>query len=583
MAECAAGLLHSSYGLHSQTPPELIDWEGSSFMKEAPLPTNETLRAEKLRGYGILDTPLEASFDALAKLAANILEVPMALVSLVDGDRQWFKARYGLNVPETPRGISFCAHVVAFDEPLVVPDALADSRFSDNPLVTGEPRVRFYAGVPLRTKDGFVLGTLCAIDHSPRGATERQLESLSLLAGQVVELLEAHREKVNLQDERAHALENSRRLTALFEAMSEGVVVQDRSGVVESSNAAAQRILGLTPEQLSGRSSVDPRWQAIHEDGSPFPGEEHPSMVALRSGEPHLGIMMGVHKPSGEPTWISVNALPLKESSDAPPYGVLTTFHDVTAIKLTQAAADRLSRQERLVTTGTLAAGMGHEINNPLAFIVSNLEYALEEVRAIAGGSPSGRMRELLEVLGEARVGAERIRKIVRGLRALAREDAEPIATDVADAVDISVSMAAHEVRDRATVRVELSPTPHALADESRLSQVLVNLIINAAQAFVNADVERNIITIRSGLATDGRIEISVTDNGPGIPTALHRRIFDPFFTTKAVGQGTGLGLSSSLGIITNLGGELTVESREGRGSTFRVLLPFANAAPGRS
>ena len=131
-------------------------------------PDNEDSRLLALRSYVVLDTEPEPAFDALARIAARVLGVPIALVSLVDADRQWFKARYGLDVRETSRDISFCGHVVANDERLVVPDAQVDSRFVDNPLVVGEPRVRFYAGVPLRAPQGEVLGTLCAIDHAPR-------------------------------------------------------------------------------------------------------------------------------------------------------------------------------------------------------------------------------------------------------------------------------------------------------------------------------------------------------------------------------------------------------------------------------
>ena len=545
-------------------------------MKAAEIPSNEVERLAELRKYEVLDTAGDAAFDVLTQLAARILGVPIALVSLIDAERQWFKSHYGLDATQTPRDISFCGHVVARDAPLVVNDALADARFVDNPLVTGDPRVRFYAGMPLRSPAGFVLGTLCAIDHAPRELTPEQVASLALLATAVVAQLEAHRERRQLAFERHVAEDAASRLQVLFEAMAEGVVVQDQAGVILEANPASERILGLTRDQLAGRTSLDPRWHAIREDGGPFPGDQHPAMVTLRTGQPSRNVVMGVHKHDGDLTWISINALPLRAESEPRPRAVITTFHDITQIKLAQLAADRLARKERLVTTGTLAAGVGHEINNPLSFILANLEFALEELRAIAGGSPSGRMRELIEVLGETREGAERIRKIVRGLRALAREESEPTATDIEGAVDISINMAGHELRHKATVSKELGATPPALADESRLSQVLVNLLVNAAQAFPTGDVERNRIRVSSAVEADGRIAISVSDNGPGIPEALRRRVFDPFFTTKDPGEGTGLGLSICQSIVTALGGELLLQSEAGVGTTFRVLLPVA-------
>ena len=150
-------------------------------------------RLATLHSFAVLDTPPEESFDDIAKLASSILGVPIALISLVDEDRQWFKAHHGLAISETPRDISFCSYVVAERAPLVVTDACADARFADNPLVTGEPRVRFYAGVPLRADDGSVLGTLCTIDHRAREPSPQQLDALRVLASHVISLLELRR------------------------------------------------------------------------------------------------------------------------------------------------------------------------------------------------------------------------------------------------------------------------------------------------------------------------------------------------------------------------------------------------------
>ena len=150
----------------------------------------ETERLAALRRYQILDTTQEPAFDRIVRLAALLLDVPIALISLVDADRQWFKARYGLDVPETPRAIAFCDHAIRGSSILVVPDAQLDPRFCDNPLVTGEMHVRFYAGAPLVTPDGFALGTICAIDRSPRDLNQRDAAILAALADQIVHELE---------------------------------------------------------------------------------------------------------------------------------------------------------------------------------------------------------------------------------------------------------------------------------------------------------------------------------------------------------------------------------------------------------
>ena len=150
--------------------------------KNAPMPADEDRRLRALRETGLLDTEPEERFDRFTRIAAALFDVPIALVSLVDKDRQWFKSRQGTDVTQTDRDKAFCAHVILGNEVMQVPDALADDRFADNPLVTGEPRVRFYAGAPLSLGDGSPVGTLCVIDHRARNFDEGQLRLLSDLS-----------------------------------------------------------------------------------------------------------------------------------------------------------------------------------------------------------------------------------------------------------------------------------------------------------------------------------------------------------------------------------------------------------------
>ncbi|ASC72579.1 hypothetical protein XM38_035370 [Halomicronema hongdechloris C2206] len=165
--------------------------------------TREAARLEALRQYSILDTPSEQTYDDITDLAAFICDVPIALISMVDLNRQWFKARVGLEVTETSRDVSFCAHAILDKQMLVIHDALEDERFQQNPLVTCAPGIRFYAGVPLVTPEGHALGTLCVIDRQPRELSEQQKNALEALARQVVTQLELKRVSARL----ANALE----------------------------------------------------------------------------------------------------------------------------------------------------------------------------------------------------------------------------------------------------------------------------------------------------------------------------------------------------------------------------------------
>lgn len=162
---------------------------------------NEAARLEVLRQFNILDTEDEESFDDITRLAAYICQTPIAIISLIDTDRQWFKSRVGLSVAETARDISFCTHAIQQQGPFIVRDALADERFKKNPLVVGDPNIRFYAGSPLASTEGFKIGTLCVIDRYPRELSEEQIAALRLLSHQVMTLLELRRDNAALKSE----------------------------------------------------------------------------------------------------------------------------------------------------------------------------------------------------------------------------------------------------------------------------------------------------------------------------------------------------------------------------------------------
>jgi PAS domain S-box-containing protein len=267
-----------------------------------------------------------------------------------------------------------------------------------------------------------------------------------------------------------------------------------------------------------------------------------------------------------------VNLIPMSGWTGAGKRGMAVSY-DVTERDRLRA---QLAAQERLVTIGTLAAGVGHEINNPLSYVMTNVEMISEELTSLAGSS--GRFGELVTQLAEIRDGTERIRKIVRGLRSFARLESTPVPTDVVAALEVSVNMAMHELRSRATVVRDLPPVPLVLADEARLAQVFVNLLVNAAQAFGPRPAQSGHVFVSTRTDAQGRAVVVIRDDGPGMDAATAARIFDPFFTTKPPGQGTGLGLTICHNVVASLGGEIVCETAPGQGTTFRITLDAAPA-----
>ena len=172
----------------------------------APIPKNEVKRLKVLWQYDVLDTVPEEVFDDLTDLAAHICAAPIALISLVDEDRQWFKAKVGVSLSETAREVSFCAHAIMTQGILIVPDARKDPRFKDNPMVTGPQKIRFYAGAPLITPDGHALGTLCVLDTKPRQLRPEQIQALRVLAHHVISQLELRRHARELVAAREDAI-----------------------------------------------------------------------------------------------------------------------------------------------------------------------------------------------------------------------------------------------------------------------------------------------------------------------------------------------------------------------------------------
>ena len=260
--------------------------------------------------------------------------------------------------------------------------------------------------------------------------------------------------------------------------------------------------------------------------------------------------------------------------------GVFSVARDVTERKELQ---ELVATTDRLVSMGVLAAGVAHEINNPLTALVSSLDFLDEEIEAlvaVGSGAPS-RVDELHDLLLTSKEATYRIRDIVRDLRLFTRPNEErSTMVDLRETLDSTARLARVEIRHRARLVKDFRPVPLVYGNEARLGQVFLNLVMNAAQAITDGDVERNEITLTTSTDENGWALVEVRDTGRGIPEAILPHIFGAFFTTKPVGVGTGLGLSISRRIIESAGGHLDAHSTEGQGAMFRAVLPPAAVRP---
>ena len=266
---------------------------------------------------------------------------------------------------------------------------------------------------------------------------------------------------------------------------------------------------------------------------------------------------------------------------------MVASMLDVTENRAIEA---KLIQAERLASMGTLAAGVAHEINNPLTYVMANVGHVSERLTKlinILGGpsaaeaGPSGALpRQLVELIGalsEAQEGAVRVRQIVRDLKVFSRgRDDHQETADLRRVLESSLSMAGNEIRHRARVVKDFAPVPPVDASESKLGQVFLNLLINAAQAIPEGNVSANEIKVSTATDPEGRAVVTISDTGCGVAQEVVEHIFDPFFTTKPIGVGTGLGLFICHGIVKGLGGDITVDTDAGRGARFRVTLPAA-------
>jgi len=530
-----------------------------------PLPPNEQSRLEELRRYALLDTPPEKAFDNITELAARIFNAPITAVTLIDEEREWFKSCVGLTTREVGRNYSFCAHAILTPEIMVVTDALLDPRFAENPLVVGAPHIRFYAGAPLQTRSGLILGTLTISDITPRSFTAEEMATLTSLAALVVDEIEL---RYQLGD-RARAAENLRLLKAAVEQSRESVIITtadlDLPGPeIVYVNPAFTEVTGYTAAEALGRT---PRmFQGPKTNRAVLAG----ARAHLEKGEACNSETVNYRKDGSE-LIMDWDISPIRDER-----GQVTHFigfqHDATersriAAALLQAKeeAERANRAK-----SEFLSRMSHELRTPL--------------HAILG------FAQLLETEGQAEEDQDSVAQIARAGNHLLGLINEVL--DIARAESGKLALTPEPVSVRETLqetlsllkpqaaarRVRLQPLVgdvehRVLSNARRFKQVILNLLSNA----VKFNREGGSVTVSCEKIEDC-VRITVADTGCGISEENLGKLFVPFERLNvgdAVVEGAGLGLSLSKHLIEAMGGRIGVDSKLAVGSTFWVELPL--------
>lgn len=531
-------------------------------MIAAPLPDNEDQRLAALQAYQVLDTVAEEEFDDLVKLASQICGVPISLVSLIDTSRQWFKARTGLDAPETSREVAFCAHAILQDDIFEVPDAAADERFADNPLVTGHPDIRFYAGMPLTTPDGFNIGTLCVIDTVPRQLTDQQRFALKTLGRQVISQMELRIKLQNVQEsyEQMAAQEEE-----LRQNMEELMAMQE---ALEQKNDALQKVLTELQEtqaQLIHNEKMATLGQLVanvaHEINTPL-GAIRASASNISHLLDQLLVQLPVLMQKLTPGQLDIFDFLLKK--------VLAAGPSPSAKALRVHKYDLMSQLESL--------GIPHP--DTLADMLVEMQLH-QDIATLQPLMETDTGRDLIQVLfrlsavyksnGTIYTAVERAARVVFALKTFSRQDqtGQKQKANVHDGIETVLALYHNQLKHGIEVVRDFGTMPDFYFYPDELVQVWTNLVHNAIYAIGS----NGTLTVRT-VVRGQQVVVSVTDTGAGIPKEIQDKIFEPFFTTKKAGEGSGLGLDITRKIVEKHEGRIWFETQQDKGTTFFVEFP---------
>lgn len=536
----------------------------------APIPASETQRLAELHDFGVLDTLPEQAFEDITALAAAICGTPIALISLVDEKRQWFKSVIGLDTRQTSRDVAFCAHaILSPHEVMEVTDTSLDSRFKDNPLVLDNPHLRFYAGAPITTAEGHALGTVCVADREARQLNDHQRRALQSLSSLVLNLLE--RDRQHHAHARREAAEAEHRLEYLTAASLTGrdlMSFVDPGYVYRFVNATYLDYWGRVKEDMIGRTVAD----LVGEDR--FQTMVRPKLDQALAGQP-VSYDTTFDFPAQGPRHVEVTYLPARnDAGDI--IGVVVRVHDIHTLKL---------REEQLQTSVSMLEHKTLEQQRFIHIISHDLREPINSISNFSGLLMADHSAEFSPTtqryLQRVHAGGERMKSLLDDLLHFVRLERHAVTFEAVD-VGLLLQQVSDDLSSAITQsggRVEWGAMPTVQGDRSLLRVVLQNLVANGLK-FSRKGVPP---LVRIGAETiDGLTHIAVHDNGIGIPTNQLDKVFDMFkrLHSRKEYEGTGLGLSIARRIAELHGGEVRVVSVPDEGSCFRLVLPSLSDTP---
>jgi len=561
-------------------------------MKRPARPARESARLEQLDRLAILDTEAEPDFDQIVRWAAGIAEAPIALLSLVDDDRQWFKARLGMEPTELSRAVSFCGHAILSADPFIIGDTLEDERFADNPLVVDEPYIRFYAGFPLTVHSARV-GTLCVLDQTPRELSERQLRLLAALAEQAEIQLEWRGRLLReprtpppppgIANEAALPSVPIQATLAVSAQLLDVIAIVDPGGTVRYESPSMKDVFGYDPSQQVGHSA----FEHVHpEDRAGLLGEFQGVL-----GEPG-GVARARYRYRHENgSWRVVESVARNLIEDPAVRGVLIQTRDMTpwadaermleesrneALELAKAREQLLAELRALQKSRQqLSSLIVHDLKSPLAAIVMSAHFALETADDDEDAVETA--RGILDA-------AHMMERIVNDLLDVSRSESGELVpnvkpVDLAALVHRTCGLAASILRDRKqslVCDVAALADPEIAIDAGLIERVVRNLVDNASKYSPRGSE----IRVRLSESGDG-VRVDVADRGPGIPDSFKERVFDLYTRVdremvKHARASHGLGLAFCRLAVEAHGGRIWVEDRDQGGSRFSFELARA-------